>query len=121
MRTLLPVLGLSALLILGTLYAQETWAFPLSHWKIYLVVGLFAALSFLSNNLAGGTEGERPQKQVNQFLMSLIIKLVIGVGLFIALVLVGPKEEALPFGIFFLGVYISFTVLIGRFLTASKA
>jgi len=54
--------------------------------------------------------GQRPTLFANRYLASILLKLVVGMVLFIVIALTSEKPQVLPYGISFLIAYLVYTV-----------
>jgi len=81
----------------------------LASWRFWLTLGVISALVLLSFRMTTREDDEHKARPfVNRFMGSVLLKLLGGMVFFIILAWNAPKDQVLPFGISFLGLYISF-------------
>ena len=109
-RFLIRLIGLSVILIAAYLVVKQQVQFQLDDWKVYLTVGAFALVTYVTHRSMVNAIGQRPTLFANRYLASILIKLVVGMGLFIAIALSSEKPQVLPYGLCFLASYLIYTI-----------
>lgn len=82
----------------------------LASWRVYLVLSVFAIITYISHEMMSRSDKERPAQFANRFMASQVIKLLGGLLVFLIVALTSPKAEVLPFGVVFILVYLVYTV-----------
>ncbi len=98
------------MIIGGYLTLHQLAAFTLASWKVYFTVGFFFVLTYAAHKSMSSAIDERPALFANRFMLSIILKLVLGFVLFLVIGLTSHKAEIIPYGVCFLVSYLGFTI-----------
>ncbi len=98
------------MLALAFLLVKHQAQFQLDDWKVYLTLSAFAIITYVTHLSMFKAIGQRPTLFANRYLASILLKLVVGMVLFIAIAVTSEKPQVLPYGISFLIAYLVYTI-----------
>lgn len=109
-RFLIRLIGLVVILIAAFLVIKQQGQLQLDDWKVYVTIGAFALVTYVTHISMVKAIGQRPTLFANRYLASILMKLGVGMVLFIAIAVSSEKPQVLPYGICFIVTYLVFTI-----------
>ena len=109
-RFLIQLVVLTGALGLVYVITKQQVQFQLDDWKVYLTLASFAMVTYLTHRSMANAIGQRPTLFANRYMASLLIKLGVGMALFIAIALTSDKPQVMPYGLCFLIMYLIFLI-----------
>lgn len=106
------LVGVSVLCWLIFIGAERYFGELLTPLAFWVSLGCFAAVALIGFHIQKAVVGGRPAQLANRFMAVTMLKLFVAITLFIAMILLIDRSEAIAYTAVFIGLYVIFSVFL---------